>query len=85
MRARLNAASGLGPKEPAAFVIETDAWRLLLDCGSGPEPGRLPDFQAIGPIDAVILSHGHTDHTGGLRLRERPAPRELITSKITVP
>jgi Cft2 family RNA processing exonuclease len=71
MRARLNAVSGLGPKEPAAFVIETDARRLLLDCGAGPEPGRLPDFGAIGPIDAVILSHGHADHTGALRLRER--------------
>jgi len=71
MRARLNAVSGLGPKEPAVFVIETDAWRLLLDCGAGPEPGRLPDLEAIGRIDAVILSHGHNDHTGALRLRER--------------
>jgi Cft2 family RNA processing exonuclease len=71
MTARLNAVSGLGPKEPAAFVIETDAWRLLLDCGAGPEPGRLPDFEAIGRIDAIILSHGHNDHTGALRQRER--------------
>jgi Cft2 family RNA processing exonuclease len=71
MRARLNAISGLGPKEPAAFLIETDAWRLLLDCGAGPEPGRLPDIEAIGRVDAVILSHGHNDHTGALRLRDR--------------
>ncbi len=71
MRARLNAISGLGPKEPAAFVIETDAWRLLLDCGAGPEPGRMPDIEAIGRVDAVILSHGHIDHTGALRLRDR--------------
>jgi Cft2 family RNA processing exonuclease len=71
MRARLIAVSGLGPKEPAAFVVETDGCRLLLDCGEGPEPGRLPDFDAIGRIDAVVLSHGHNDHAGALRLRDR--------------
>jgi Cft2 family RNA processing exonuclease len=71
MRARLNVVSGLGPKEPAAFVIETDAWRLLLDCGAGPEPGRLPDLEAIGRIDAIILTHGHIDHAGALLKRDR--------------
>ncbi len=71
MRARLTAVSGLGPKEPAAFVVEADGCRLLLDCGEGPQPGRLPDFDAIGRIDAIILSHGHNDHAGALRFRER--------------
>ena len=71
MSARLNAVSGLGPKEPAAFVVEADGCRLLLDCGEGPQPGRLPDFDAIGRVDAIILSHGHNDHAGALRLRER--------------
>src|ERR1700682_1633488 len=71
MRARLNAISGLGPKEPAAFVVEADGCRLLLDCGEGPEPGRLPDFDAIGRIDAIVLSHGHKDHAGALRCRDR--------------
>jgi Cft2 family RNA processing exonuclease len=71
MSARLNAVSGLGPKEPAAFVVEADGCRLLLDCGEGPESGRLPDFDAIGRIDAIILSHGHNDHAGALRMRAR--------------
>jgi Cft2 family RNA processing exonuclease len=71
MRARLIAVSGLGPKEPAAFVVETDRRRLLLDCGEGPEPGRLPDFDAMGRVDAIILSHGHNDHAGALRMRDR--------------
>ena len=69
--ARLVAVSGLGAKEPAAFVIETPRGRLLLDCGEGPEPGRLPDFAAIGKIDAVILSHSHKDHVGALRYLDR--------------
>ncbi len=71
MSARLIAVSGLGPKEPAAFLVEADGRRLLLDCGEGPEPGRLPDFDAIGRVDAVILSHGHNDHVGALRCLER--------------
>jgi len=69
MSARLIAVSGLGPKEPAAFVVEAQGRRLLLDCGEGP--GRLPDVGAIGRVDAVVLSHGHGDHAGALRLIDR--------------
>jgi Cft2 family RNA processing exonuclease len=71
MNARLIAISGLGGKEPAAFVVEAQGRRLLLDCGEGPQPGLLPDFDAIGSVDAVILSHGHKDHAGALRYRDR--------------
>jgi Cft2 family RNA processing exonuclease len=83
MGARLIAVSGLGAKQPAAFVVEADGRRLLLDCGEGPEPGRLPDFDAIGRIDAIILSHGHNDHAGALRLRERiGAPPVYATAPV---
>jgi Cft2 family RNA processing exonuclease len=71
MSARLLAVSGLGAKEPAAFVVETAGRRLMLDCGEGPEPGRLPDIDAIGRVDAIILSHSHKDHAGALRFRDR--------------
>ena len=84
MSARLIAVSGLGPKEPAAFVVETDGCRLLLDCGEGPQPGRLPDFDAIGRIDAIVLSHGHNDHVGALRLRDRiGTPPVYATEPVT--
>jgi Cft2 family RNA processing exonuclease len=78
--ATLNAISGLGPKEPAAFVVEARGRRLLLDCGEGPEPGRLPDVDRIGRIDAVLLSHGHNDHAGALRLLDRMGQPQLFAT-----
>ena len=80
MNATLNAVSGLGPKEPAAFVVEAGGRRLLLDCGEGPEPGRLPDVDRIGRIDAVVLSHGHNDHAGALRLLDRMGQPQLFAT-----
>ncbi len=41
----------------------------MLDLGLGPPPGLLPDVSAVGRVDALLLSHGHRDHVGGLHLR----------------
>jgi Cft2 family RNA processing exonuclease len=64
--ARLIAISGLGTKGPASFLLETGASRILLDFGQGPDAEALPSFEAIGPVDALVLSHGHKDHLGAL-------------------
>lgn len=69
--ATLTAISGVGAKGPACFLVEADGVRLLLDLGLGPQPGLLPDVSRLGKIDALLLSHGHRDHTGGMHLREQ--------------
>src|SRR5262252_5759130 len=67
-RAVLRLISGVGKKGPACFAIEAQGKRFVLDLGEGPPPGCLPDIAAVAPADALILSHGHRDHIGGLSL-----------------
>lgn len=65
---RLTALSGFGAKGPACFLLELAGRRLLLDLGEGPDRGARPDLSNLGPVDAVLISHGHPDHTGALDL-----------------
>lgn len=66
--AKLTVVSGQGGKLPAAFLLEMQDRRILLDLGEGPQPGVKPDLSAVGPVDAICLSHAHIDHVGSLDL-----------------
>jgi Cft2 family RNA processing exonuclease len=66
--AKLTAVSGGGAKGPACFLLEADGKRLLFDLGYGPQPGLWPDVSRVGKVDALLLSHAHRDHAGGLKL-----------------
>jgi ribonuclease BN (tRNA processing enzyme) len=51
-----------GPGSPAScYLIEAEGFRLVLDMGNG-SLGALQNYVALDEIDAVCLSHLHTDH-----------------------
>ena len=55
--------------EPAvSYLLETDGKKILFDVGYSDV--FLKNMEAMGyqldEMDAIILSHGHNDHTGGL-------------------
>ena len=52
-----------------SILVETEGLNLLLDCGQSISAVHNADILGIdlSKIDKIILSHGHFDHTGGLR------------------
>ncbi len=60
--------------------IETPGGRLLFDTGSGKGIG--PNSERLGieldRADAIVLSHGHDDHIGGLAWAWSQAPRARL-------
>ena len=65
----IGGSRGLIGEHGLAFLIETEARRILLD--TGQYLALANNARVLGrdlaTIDTVVLSHGHYDHTGGLK------------------
>ena len=78
-----NTASGPGiaAEWGWSIFVETDEMNILFDTGGGIAAVRNADTLGIDlkTTDKVVLSHAHSDHTGGLReILMRFAIREVI-------
>lgn len=63
-----------------SLLIEADDWRILFDTGQGRIlRDNLSNLGiSLNPLDAMVLSHGHYDHTGGLpAVCEEALPRSV--------
>src|SRR4051794_6286653 len=93
---RVTALGGLGEIGRNMTVFEYDGKLLIVDCGvlfpEEHQPGVdviLPDFSSIRErlqdIVAVVLTHGHEDHIGGVPylLKERQ-DIPIVGSKLTL-
>lgn len=66
MSVTIEILSGLGAKGPAAIVVEAQGKRLLLDAGGALHPGDPITWANNLAVDAVLISHDHIDHIGGV-------------------
>ncbi len=86
---------GLGEIGRNCACIEVEGRIIVLDCGiMFPEPDMpgvdlvLPEFtylrERADRVDAIVLTHGHEDHTGGLPYLLRDLEAPIYGSELTV-
>ena len=73
MKIKFHGAAG-GEVTGSAYVVQTKHARVLVDCGmfqgsrEAEAKNRPPEAARRSHLDAVLLTHGHLDHTGRLPL-----------------
>ena len=76
----LGGASEVGK---TGILVEDKKTRVVLDYGVKieKEPNEYPNYP--GKTDAIILSHGHLDHSGAIPILYRKGSPEFIATDLT--
>ncbi|HPH47135.1 MAG TPA: MBL fold metallo-hydrolase [Chryseolinea sp.] len=73
MKIKIHGAAG-GEVTGSSYLVQTDQANILIDCGmfqggkASEAKNKLPQGAKVQDIDAVLLTHGHLDHTGRVPL-----------------
>jgi ribonuclease BN (tRNA processing enzyme) len=59
-------AFGSGGRFQSCYLLETSKGRLLIDCGANSPLALKRAGITISSLDAIVISHCHGDHFGGL-------------------
>lgn len=59
-------AFGSGGRLNTCFYVDVDSTRFLVDCGASSLPGLKQRGIQVDDIDAIVISHFHGDHYGGV-------------------
>lgn len=79
----------------SCLLVELGGRRVLVDAGSRPSPrsrwglagDQLPDLAQVdrtGALDAILVTHAHTDHTGALELVAERYPCPVYATPVTI-
>lgn len=83
---RINILGGANEVGRSAIELDSDNSKILLDYGvliSGKEP-RFPLTISPKHLDAIILTHSHLDHSGGIPLLYMTTKPKLLTTQLTL-
>lgn len=75
---RINDFTWMSPGLSNAYLLTTGAGRIVINTGMGFEaPVHRRNFDAVhpGPTPYVVLTQGHVDHVGGVKLFREPGTR----------
>ena len=59
-------AFGSGGRYHSCYLLDTAQGRLMLDCGANSPLALKRAGIALTSIDAIVISHCHGDHFGGV-------------------
>lgn len=73
---RLLALGGSGEVGRSCYLLELGKHRILVDCGIKPSEREdlYPEIDRLERVDALILTHAHTDHIGWVPALTRRFP-----------